>query len=87
MILTEYNEELHIKSEKQISFEEGEKVGIARGEKIGEARGESRGQKIGLIETYQELNKSQEETVKKLVEKFSMTEKEARECLAKYWKA
>lgn len=33
VILAEYNEELHIRSEKQRSFEAGEEVGEARGRK------------------------------------------------------
>ena len=32
MILSEYDLELHIRSEKEISFEEGEKAGFQRGQ-------------------------------------------------------
>lgn len=39
MLLSEYNEELHIKNEKEISESIGEKRGIKRGIKIGEGQG------------------------------------------------
>ena len=34
MILEEYNEELHIQSEKEISFDEGKKQGIEQGVQV-----------------------------------------------------
>ena len=32
MLLTEYDEQVHIKNEKEISYEEGERAGIIKGE-------------------------------------------------------
>lgn len=32
MLLTKYNEQVHTKNEKEISYEEGEQVGIKKGE-------------------------------------------------------
>ncbi len=43
LILSEYDEELHIKSEKQISFEEGKAEGIAEGIAEGKAKGIAEG--------------------------------------------
>ncbi len=70
MILTEYNEELHIKSEKQISFEEGE----------------ARGERIGLVKICQKFKKTKEETVAELMEEFSMTNEEAWGFLEEHWR-
>ena len=52
--------------------EEGKKEGIIQGEVN------------GIIETYKEFEKSTEDIIKKLMERFRMTEKEARECIAKH---
>ena len=43
MILEEYNEELHIKSEKELSYLEGKAVGEAEGSAAGEAAGRAEG--------------------------------------------
>ena len=44
MILEEYNEDLHIKNEKEISYYNGDKDGFARGDKQGFERGKKQGQ-------------------------------------------
>ena len=56
--------------------EEGKKEGIKEGIIQGEVN--------GIIETYKEFEKSTEDIIKKLMERFRMTEKEARECIAKH---
>ena len=50
LILSEYDEELHIKSEKQISFEEGKAEGIAEGKAKGIAEGIAEGKAKGIAE-------------------------------------
>lgn len=40
MLLTEYDEQVHIKNEKEISYEEGERAGIIKGEQVGIKKGE-----------------------------------------------
>ena len=47
MILTEYNEQEHIKNEKQWSYEDGWESGKRAGEEIGEERGRRLGEEIG----------------------------------------
>ena len=47
MLLTEYDEQVHIKNEKEISYEEGERAGIIKGEQIGLKKGEQVGIKKG----------------------------------------
>lgn len=42
MSIFEYDEEKHIKNEKEISYQEGRKSGIAEGHKSGIAEGEER---------------------------------------------
>lgn len=34
MLLTEYNEELHLQNEREIALEEGESIGIVKGEAL-----------------------------------------------------
>ena len=59
-------------------------------EKIGEARGERIGKAIGaqktLVETYQEFDKSKEETTEKLMVKFQVSKEEAEEIVMRFWK-
>lgn len=47
MILTEYNEELHIRSEKALSYQEGLEDGRRQGQKVGEELGRKLGEKLG----------------------------------------
>ena len=42
MLLTEYDEEAHIKSEREIALKEGEEIGWSRGIEEGERKGELR---------------------------------------------
>ena len=57
-------------------------------EEKAEARGEVRGMELGikaLIETCRELNITREEILLKIVEKFSLSEREAEEYLLLHW--
>ena len=51
MLLTEYNEQAHLQSEREIAIEEGkqigEEIGRKEGEKIGIQIGRKEGEKIG----------------------------------------
>lgn len=52
MSIFEYDEEKHIKNEKEISYQEGRKSGIAEGRKSGIAEGH----KSGIAEGEERLN-------------------------------
>ena len=69
----EYDEQLHISSEKEISWEEGKEEG--------RKEGREEGIRI-LAEAYREMGLSEAEICKKLMEKYGLTEKEALEFLS-----
>ena len=54
------------------------------GENQAREEGRKEGEIVMLIENYKEFGKSTEDVIKKLMERFQMTEKEAQECIAKY---
>lgn len=72
VILSEYNEELHIASEKEISWEEGKKEGIKEGLK--------EGIKALIMENLEEQI-PKEQIIQKLQKYFSLEEEKARELL------
>lgn len=76
----EYDEEKHMRQEREENWRDGNEAGIIQG------REEERktGIKV-LIETCKELGASQQKTVSKLVEKFSMSMDEAEASVAEYW--
>ncbi len=80
LILTEYNEELHIRDEKNISYEEGHEDGRMEGIEEGIERGI-----LALIETLQELSLPRDQAAAKLAEKFSLTAEAAESYLKRYW--
>ena len=51
-----------------------------------EAHGEKIGEQKGLVETYQEFARSKDETIKKVMDKFQVSNEEAEEIVKKYWK-
>ncbi len=55
MLLTEYDEEFHIKCEREIALEEGEEIGLRKGQKIGEEIGEEIGRRKGVAVGQNEL--------------------------------
>lgn len=63
----EYNEEEHMRMEREQHFEEGLKEGLGKGEIL------------GAVKTYREFNLSDDEIVAKLVEKYNLNEETARE--------
>ncbi|MDE7113312.1 MAG: hypothetical protein K2O57_03900, partial [Acetatifactor sp.] len=62
-------------------LEIGLQQGIERGMEQGMARGIQ-----GMVETCQEVGISQSETLRRLMEKLSLSEDAAREQLEKYWR-
>ena len=73
-------------------YRKGNRCGYRRGLKIGRDQGISQGISQGidqgikaLIETCYELNLSWQETLMRVVKKFSVTEEKAQNCMAQYW--
>ena len=69
--------------------QEGIVIGIERGMKLGEERGVEQGVEIGVtrfIEAFQEMGMSYEDTVRKLQEKFGLTEENAEQKMKECWK-
>ena len=62
------------------SKEEGISVGMTRGISQGILKGI-----LVLLDTYQEMNLSEEEAERRITEKFSLSEEKAREYMEKYW--
>lgn len=71
MLLTEYDEELHIRSEKQLSYEEGMERGIEQGI-------------VALILDNEEEGIPPERIIEKLQKRFSLTKEQAAKRLKKY---
>ena len=67
-------------------IEQGIKQGIEQGIKQGIEQGKAQGMARGVIETCQDLGISKNETLIKLMERFSMTEDAAMEHMDKYWR-
>jgi hypothetical protein len=65
---------------------EGLELGTERGIEIGTERGIEIGAARGAVEMLQELEIPIEEAITKVMQKFSYTEAEARQCVEKYWK-
>lgn len=72
VILTEYDEQFHIASEKELSRQEG----VELGRREGKEEGRREGIKI-LIETLAEMESSKSEIASKLQERFHLSSEEA----------
>ena len=88
MSIFEYDEEKHLKNERELAYNkgraEGEKRGRTEGEKVGEKRGRIEGRNEGktegiriLIRAYLKEGISKERTLQALQESYSLGEKEA----------
>lgn len=73
VILTEYNEQLHIASEKKLSREEGLKEGLKEGIRAS-------------IVTLQELGASRDLILEKLIQNFNLSRENADKALTSYWR-
>ena len=70
MSIYEYDEEKHMRQEREQNWEDGHTEGYVE----------------ALIETCQDLSVSREETAERICKKFSISEEEAEKNLEKYWK-
>lgn len=77
MSIYEYDEAKHIQMERKEAREEG----LLAGRKEEQQRGIQ-----NIIEISQELNSSQEDTIQRLSQKYSLSEDEAKDYVAQYWK-
>jgi flagellar biosynthesis/type III secretory pathway protein FliH len=73
-------------SQMRSNWEDGHEAGLSEGLELGTERGIEIGTERGTVETLQELEIPREEAVTKVMQKFSYTEAEARQCVEKYWK-
>lgn len=80
----EYEEMIRERAERE-GREKGEREGKAEGIKEGVKEGIKEGIKV-LLETLKEFNVTKEEAIEKVKNKFSLSEEEAEEYIAKYWK-
>lgn len=86
VILTEYNEERHIRNEKEISFQEGKNIGLQEGKNIGLQEGEDIGLQKGMkafVEVLADMEMEREEILERLIQKFAVTRQQAEKILEK----
>ena len=87
VILTEYNEVLHVENEKRLSFEQGVAQGVEQGLEQGVAQGLEQGLEQGmraLILDNLEEDIPQQRILEKLKARFGLSEEEAVERLRRY---
>lgn len=77
---------LQYEEDRANAIAEGLKEGLQQGLEQGLEQGLKQGLKQGLIETCNELGLSREDTLTRLIEKFSLSEEPANELMQKYWK-
>ena len=82
MAFREFNYEEFIEQIKQDYFNDGVELGKKNGLELGERKGKA----AGLIETYQELGISREETVARVKEKMGLSVEEAEAYMDIFWK-
>ena len=70
MVLTTFDREVYERDLKEDAYEEGYLTGAIK----------------TCIETYQELAATREVTVKRIMEKFSLSDSEAEKYMEEYWK-
>ena len=77
MSIYEYDEAKHIQLERKESREEGQQEG----------RQEERQNSIkNLIETCQDLNASEDDTVQRIMQKYTLSKNDAKKYITQYWK-
>lgn len=89
VILEEYDEEEFRKYLRERSNSQGLAEGRAKGRAEGRAEGQNLERIHGiknLIESFQELHISQEDTISKLIEKYTLSEGDAMSYVSQYWK-
>lgn len=68
MLLTEYDEQVHINNEKELSYEEGREVGREEGERFGRAEGVLLGKVQSILELLEELGSISDEVRGKVMD-------------------
>ena len=81
VILEEYDEEEFRKYLREEATQQGLAEGRAEGQNLERIHGIK-----NLIESFQELNISQEDTISKLIEKYTLSEEDAISYISQYWK-
>ena len=77
MSIYEYDEAKHIQLERKEAREEGQQEG----------RQEERQNSIkNLIETCQDLNASEDDTVQRIMQKYTLSKNDAKKYITQYWK-
>ena len=84
MSIYEYDEEKHIKAERQEHYERGKQDGLEEGCRVGHCEEMKKSLSI-LTQTCQELGLSREESKIKLQEKYDLSPEEAESIVARYW--
>ena len=84
MSIYEYDEEKHIKAERQEHYERGKQDGLEEGRQVGHCEEMKKSLSI-LTQTCQELGLSREESKIKLQEKYDLSPEEAESIVARYW--
>ena len=84
MSIYEYDEEKHIKAERQEHYERGKQDGLEEGRRVGHCEEMKKSLSI-LTQTCQELGLSREESKIKLQEKYDLSPEEAESIVARYW--
>lgn len=72
----EYDEEKHLKSEREYAYHAGK----VEGEKIGEQRGRLEGEKSDLIFAFLEAGYPKEKILEKLKERYALSQEESEIC-------
>lgn len=81
VILEEYDEEEFRKYLREEATQQGLAEGRAEGQNLERIHGIK-----NLIESFQELHISQEDTISKLIEKYTLSEGDAMSYVSQYWK-
>lgn len=85
MILTEFDEEDYREFLREEARDQGMAEGRAEGMAKGRAEGKAEGRAEGLILLCKEFHLSYQETLDKLIDKFSLNPEKAKEYLELYW--
>lgn len=86
MTIFEYDEEEHMRLEREEQYRKGEKAGEARGEKRGIEIGEKNGRIIGAIGILKDLGMSESQIENQIEMKYKLNKEEIAKYLREYSK-
>jgi hypothetical protein len=86
MTIFEYDEEEHMRLEREEQYRKGEKAGEARGEKRGIEIGEKNGRIIGAIGILKDLGMSESQIENQIAMKYKLNREEIAKYLREYSK-